>query len=173
MFRVQKVEIQRFRDVSLYDCVGIIGVYIVWDENSDIIPTYIGKGNLFSRLGSHHLRFKPPLDGYIAIFGEVGDRKADHHAEMLEGMLLFAADETKRLSKNNRQRARLAKIKKQLKEHNIVRAQITGYDPFSPPRFRRPLSDDKKYIRAFVGDNGLLEIEHKFQCLRGSRISHL
>lgn len=173
MFRIQRVEIQRFRNVSLYELVGIIGVYVVWDEHSDIIPTYIGKGNIISRLDSHYLRFKPPLDGYVAIFGEVGDRKADHHAEMLEGMLLFAADETNRLSKNNRQRARLAKIKKQLKKHTTVRAQITGYDPFSPPRFCRPLSDDKKYIRAFVGDNGSLEIEHKFQCLRGTRVSHL
>jgi hypothetical protein len=145
----------------------------VWDQNSDLIPTYIGKGNLFDRLDSSHSKFKPPLDGYIAILGEVGDRKADQHAEMLEAMLLFAADKTNRLSKNNRQGGRLAKIKKQLRRHNIVRALIAGYDPFSPPRFRRLLSGDKKYFRAFVGDNGLLEIEHGFQCLRGTRISHL
>ena len=171
MFQIQKVEFQRFRDVTLYECIGLIGVYVVWDQNSDLIPTYIGKGNLFARLDKHHLRFKSPLDGYIAIFGE--DQDADHHAEMLEGMLLFAADETNRLSKNNRQRGRLAKIKKQLKRHNIVRAQITGHDPFSHPRSCRPLSDDKKYIRAFVRDNESLEIEHPWHCLRGTRISQL
>lgn len=173
MFRVKKFQFQRFRDVSLYECVGIIGVYVVWDQNSDLIPTYIGKGNLFDRLDSHHSKFKSPLDGYIAISGEVGDRKADQHAEMFEAMLLFAADATNRLSKNNRQGGRLAKIKEQLRQHTIVRALITGYDPFSPPRFRRILSDNKKYFRAFVGDNGSLKIEHKFQCLRGTRVSHL
>jgi hypothetical protein len=173
MFRIRKVKFQRFRDVSLHECVGIIGVYIVWDQNSNLIPTYIGKGNLFDRLDSHHSKFKPPLDGYVAILGEVGDSKAGQHAEMLEAMLLFAADETNRLSKNNRQGGRFAKTKKQLRRHSIVRALITGYDPFSPPRFRRLLSGNKKYFRAFVGDNGSLEIEHKFQCLRGTRSSFI
>lgn len=170
MVNVGKVKFHKFSEISLYDCVGTIGVYVVWDDKSRLIPTYIGKGKLFDRLASHHLKFRPPLDGYVAIFGEIGEIRADQLAEMLEAMLLLAADETNRLSENNKQGGRLAKIKEYLKRHNLVRALITGYDPFSPPRCARYLPDNKKFLRAFIGENGSVEIEHRFQCLRGSSV---
>jgi hypothetical protein len=159
---------ERFRDVNLYQCVGTIGVYVVWDDASEQSPTYIGKGNLFNRLESHHSKFEPPLDGHVAILGELGDRKADHDAEILEGMLLWVAEQTGRLPENNRQRARLAKIKEKLKKHRLVRARLRGRDPFGPPHTRQLVSGDKKFIRVFLGKDGMPDIEHSWRRLRGT-----
>lgn len=171
MYRI-KAKFSRFTEVSLYECVGTIGVYVVWDAKSykNCIPTYIGKGNLFNRLESHHSKFQPPLDGYVSVLGDVGDRKADHDAELLEGMLLWIADKKRRLSKKNRQGARLKKLKNKLKQHRLVRCNLSrsGDDPFCSPRVPHKISEDKKYIRVFIDTDGELQMEHGWRKLRGS-----
>src|SRR6185503_19364384 len=115
-----KASFATFQKVTLYQCIGCLGVYFIWDNEAQLIPTYIGAGNILDRVKNHHARFKRPLDGYIAFLGKVGDKEAMHHAEVLEGMLLEVARCTNRLPTENRQLGRTAKTRVLLNEHRLL-----------------------------------------------------
>ncbi len=157
----------RFQDVDVFNALGAVGAYVIWAEDAKLIPTYIGHGNLFDRLSEHTFTYRAPLDGYLAITGDIGDQDAKDEACAIEGLLLWIADDTERLSEFNRQRARMDKLESHFPNHGLVKAVLSGYDPFVPPRAASSISEQKRHVR--VRPNGdYLEIEHGWRRRRGA-----
>jgi hypothetical protein len=166
-----KIDFVRFSDLSLFDVLGSIGTYIIWDQDSDYIPCYIGQGSIVNRLNSHNNRFTPPLNGYIALFGHDDDKDATSFkldAELLESALLGIAKQTQRLSKNNIQDARLGIIAKLFDKHGKIKFTLGGYDPFAPPSTSGMISQAKRIISITPLNACEFEIEHGWRKLRGS-----
>ena len=162
---------EKFDEVTLHQTIGSIGVYVIWDDKSDLIPKYIGQGSILKRLCDHNLKFKPPLHGYISILGYEDDKKKNTwkaEAELMEAALLWVAEETGRISKENRQPARVGIIDKYFNEHGVIRVSLKDYDPFSPPKASRKLTTDKKIISLRpIGEEEVF-IEHSWRRLRGA-----
>ena len=166
-----KVDFIRFLDISLFDALGSIGTYVIWDQNSDYIPCYIGQGSIVNRLNSHNTRFTPPLNGYIAVFGHDDDKHASAFkldAELLESALLEIAKQTQRLSTNNIQDARVGIVAKLFDKHGKIKFTLGGHDPFSPPTTSRIITPKKRIISITPVNSHEFEIEHGWQKLRES-----
>jgi hypothetical protein len=166
-----KTEFIRFSDISLFDSLGSIGTYVIWDQDSDNIPCYIGQGSIVNRLNSHNSRFTAPLNGYIALFGHDDDKNAAAfklNAELLESALLEIAKQTQRLSKNNVQDARVGIVAKLFDKHGKIKFTLGGHDPFSPPTTSRMITPTKRIISIFPANSHEVEIEHGWQKLRES-----
>jgi len=165
-----QAEFIRFTEATMHQVLGAIGVYVIWDSKADNIPTYIGEGEILSRFViSHNAAFKPPLDGYIAITGykeqKVAEvRDAKEHAQILEAMILWIADQTGRLPSVNRKQSGMAAVAKKLGKENLLRVSLSGYDFFVHPARSKNLDGDKKIIRIHDVGDGFL-IEHKWRRL--------
>src|ERR1035437_3819060 len=158
-----KTSFIRFSEISLFDTLGSIGTYVIWDQDSENIPCYIGQGAILNRLNSHNIRFSPPLDGYIAIFGHDDEKNAQKHkfdAELLEAALLIIAKQTQRLSKNNIQDARIGIIEKPFKNHGTIKFFLDGFDPFSPPNAPIKISEAKRIISIISRNSDEIGIDH-------------
>lgn len=157
-------------EVSLEEVIGAIGVYVIWDDRDAAFPRYIGKGVLSDRLESHRKKseFRPPFVGYVAVVGSsfaANANQLDAQAEMLEGMLLWVAEQTHRLSPVNKKGSGYKKLWDQLDHHGKVRAKLDGFDPFSDPRMPRPLAVSKRFISVFESQSEL-KIDHNWKKLR-------
>jgi hypothetical protein len=58
---------RRLSEISIPDLLGEIGVYVLWSGRAKARPSYIGEGNVLSRLVNHHDRFSKPFDGFAAV----------------------------------------------------------------------------------------------------------
>lgn len=90
------VEFVRFEDVSFAYVLRGIGVYVIWDSQARVKPSYIGQGNVLSRLSVHAKDFSFPVRGYIAILGNTGRKKENKDAKIIEALLLGVAKQTDR-----------------------------------------------------------------------------
>ena len=163
-------EFEKFTKVSIFDMIGAIGVYVIWDSRSTKKPRYVGQGYLLDRLSKHNDKFYPPLDGYISIIGyDDKDRtKWKHKAELLEMALLWISEDTGRKSKANKQPARTGIMNNIFEEHGVIKFKIDGYDPFSHPQSSRNLSSEKKIIKIRPKGKEEVDIEHSWRWLRGA-----
>jgi len=165
-----QAEFVRFSEATMHQVLGAIGVYVIWDSKADNIPTYIGEGEILSRFViSHNAAFNPPLDGYITITGykdqkvaEVKDAK--EHAQILEAMILWIAEDTGRLPSVNRKQSGMTAVAKKLRKEDLLRVTLSGYDFFLNPARSKKLDGDKKIIKIHDEGDGFL-IEHKWRRL--------
>ena len=151
----------RLQDISLVDAYDRIGTYVLWSSRASIRPSYIGEGNVLQRFVSH--MNKPwvarPLSGTMAFLEDGTRRVRKCTAELLEVLLLDVAEEIDRYPPNNGsgKRSSLKKILDTL-DHNatVVRARITGRDPFLPGN--PPLESFKQItLRKATGSGWQLE----------------
>ena len=163
-----KAEFVRFSEVSLFDTLGSIGVYLIWDSKSGKTPSYIGRNSILNLLVESDNQLVPPLDGYIAILGHEYDQKAKRHkedAEMLEAALLWIAKETRRLPRNNIKDARLGVIGKWFSDHGGVKFYLYGYDPFSSPHSPKEIKGEKRMVKIVTGGKDDASIEYNWNKL--------
>jgi hypothetical protein len=142
--RVIDVDFLSFREVHISRLIGEVGVYVIWDSDSQSRPRYIGEGEILSRFSAHNKRkgvtFKGSWDGYIGFIESTdGPVLKKDMAKIVECLLLQVAKETNRIPSGNRHPGSVSKVGKWCKKGQ-VRLNIRGLNPFSHPR--RPLTTD-------------------------------
>ncbi len=130
-----------------------IGVYVIWNNENDIAPTYIGNGRLNGRFPAHISKLK--LDesyieyvGLIYTDGSKRDTKyAKIEAEIVEALLLKVASDTDRWPRKNTNEGNMKSVEKKVDEYGLVRVIIRGYDPLTGRRL-----SSSKFIKYGVSD---------------------
>jgi hypothetical protein len=128
-----RVYFKRFSDITLKELLSSIGVYVIWDSQSKAKPTYIGEGNLLSRLAEHDDRFAEPLDGYVATTGRVTKKGAKIDGRIIEALLIRIGEETDREPKYSEQPGHWNDIIATCRINNKLKVYIDGYDPLCSP----------------------------------------
>ncbi len=137
------VEFNRFEDVSFADVMRGTGVYVIWDSQARVKPSYIGIGDLLSRLSSHDSNFAFPVRGYIALIGNTRRKRENIDAVIVEALLLDVAKQTDRWPTHNKKSGNISRVQKVFEKHGLVRITIKGCDPFGPPKMLRRLNVPK------------------------------
>ena len=151
------VEFLRFDDISFGDVLKGVGVYVIWSDQARAKPTYIGKGDILSRLSQHDDRFAS-VDGYVGIIGGKERRGDDDDSYIVEALLLETATRTDRWPQSNSKDGHWTKVHRAFRLHGLVRVAVRGCDPFAPPSAPRRLAKPK-YIRCHIGEDGEREIQ--------------
>jgi hypothetical protein len=161
------VHFQRFSDIAVPDLFGAIGVYVLWRGRAIARPSYIGEGNILSRLVTHHGNLPNTFDGFTAVLSDlvISSQRAKANAEIVEAMLLWVADETDRSPSSNRAPGKLRALDDIFRRHGTVRRNVSGMDPLRPPE-ERPLIQGRKVITLRFAGNGLSAIEHDWRVRR-------
>lgn len=135
-----EVEFQPFVDLSLYQALGKVGCYVVWDNKSEKCATYIGSGELLERVRKHSYdpKFEKPLNGYAAILPDKDT------ANMVEALLIDIGWEKVRGASHNRKMGPWSTLERHCLDHKILKFYVTGYDPFVCPSSKRALRERKK-----------------------------
>lgn len=154
------------KEIAVSALFGFVGTYILWDGQARVKPSYIGEGNVLKRIVDHSKDYAMPLNGYIAILGEATRTGAKRDAEILETVLLEAAAETRRSPPNNSQAGSLRGIASLFSRHGVIRVNLTGYNPLSPPRLRR-VFDERKEIRLIDDGFGNIFMSHPWKSRHG------
>lgn len=116
------------------------GVYVIWDSQARAKPSYIGMGDLLTRLSSHDDAFAYPVGGYIGLLGSTGRKTESNEAAIIEALLLEVANQTDRWPLHNRKRGDMSFVRRMFRCNGLVRVTVTGCDPFGPassPRYLR------------------------------------
>lgn len=153
-------------DVPVSKLFGFVGTYILWDGQARVKPSYIGEGNILERIVEHSRDYAMPLIGYIAILGEATLAGAKRDAEILETVLLEAAAQTRRSPPNNSQAGNRRGIASLFKKHGVIRVNLAGYNPLSPPRLRR-IFEERKEIRLIEDESGNIYMSHPWRSRHG------
>lgn len=138
------VEYARFEDISFADVLRGTGVYVIWDSQARAKPSYVGKGDILSRLSSHDGKFAFPVRGYIALIGNDGLKGENRDAEIVEALLLEVARATDRWPTHNKKAGNIGLLRHIAEKENQVRVTIEGCDPFGPPQAPRYLDPPKQ-----------------------------
>src|SRR5262245_38155773 len=94
----------RLSDLSITDLFGAVGVYVLWTRDAYARPSYIGEGDLLSRINDHvHGWLGRSGEGYVAVLGYTSERPSKFDAEVVEGTLLESAARLGRLPARNQQ----------------------------------------------------------------------
>ncbi len=141
--RIVDAHFELLTEVSIDRVFGEVGVYVIWDSQARVRPTYIGEGVIIERLSSQVDRVAFPVRGYIAILDYHGPMQTKKDAEIVEAVLLEIGDETDRYPRLNSQRGSHKQIKKVLAYDNTLRVKVSGYDPFMHPRAPRPIEQNR------------------------------
>ena len=118
-------EFKRFDEVSFADALRVTGVYVIWDSQARAKPSYIGKGDILSRLSSHDEKFAFPVKGYIALIGNRGRRAESRDSEIVEALLLEVARDTDRWPPHNGKAGAIGLVRRIAERENQVRVTIT------------------------------------------------
>ena len=153
-------------EVPVSELFGFAGTYVLWDGQAQVKPSYIGEGNILKRIVDHSRDYATPLNGYIAVLGKASRARAKRDAEILETVLLEAAAETRRSPPNNSQSGSLRGITSLFRRHGVIRVNLTGYNPLSPPRLRR-FFDERKEIRLIEDESGNIFMSHPWKSRHG------
>lgn len=142
--RVIDIEFLSFREIHISSLIGEIGVYVIWDSDSQSRPRYIGEGEILNRFSAHNKRedvtFKGAWDGYIGFIESTdGPVLKKEMSKVVECLLLQVALGCNRYPSGNKHPGSLSKVGKWCKKGK-VRLNIRGLNPFSHPR--RPLKTD-------------------------------
>jgi hypothetical protein len=141
-----ELEFHRFCDVRLSDVLTRVGIYVIWDSQAKVRPSYIGKGDLLNRLANHDSNFSNPLDGYVAFLGDGSKTTHDKESLAAEALLLEVAKDTDRWPIHNKKDGHWTSIESFCRNHKLLRVSVKNCDPFAPPDHPRYL-DAAKYIR--------------------------
>lgn len=163
---VIKAYFELLSEVPVSELFGFVGTYVLWDGQAQVKPSYIGEGDILKRIVDHSKDYATPLNGYIAALGEATLKGAKRDAEILETVLLEAAARTRRIPPNNSQAGSRRGIARLLKSHRVIRVNLTGYNPLSPPRLRR-VFDERKEIRLIADESGSFFMSHPFKSRHG------
>ena len=153
-------------EVAVSELFGFVGTYVLWDGQARVKPSYIGEGNLLKRIVDHSRNYAMPLNGFIAVLGEETRVKAKRDAEILEAVLLDVAADTRRSPPNNSQAGSLRGIAGLFRRHRVIRVNLTGHNPLSPPRLRR-VFDERKEIRLIEEESGNIFMSHPWKSRHG------
>ena len=154
------VHFDRFDDVSFGDVLRGTGVYVIWDSQARVKPSYIGKGDVLSRLSRHDETFAFPVRGYVALLGNEGLKSEGKDAGIVEALLLEVAESTDRWPIHNKRSGDLALVRRVWESHGVVRVTIKGCDPFGPPGAPRRLGEPKRIWFDVVDGEELIESPH-------------
>jgi hypothetical protein len=139
-----------------------IGVYVIWDSRQIIRPSYIGEGNILERFAKEHTRrFSRPIDGYVAIWGDISNRSHKPDVRISERLLLKVAELIDRYPTVNKAPGFLKPIRDVFENHGVLKINATGYDPFFRPWSPHPLNT-KKFIHLRRQGNQI-EITHSWR----------
>lgn len=153
------VEFVRFDDISFGKILRGTGVYVIWDSQAKVKPSYIGKGDILSRLSSHAENFAFPVKGYVALIGNSGKEVEDNDALIVEALLLEVARQTDRWPPHNKKAGGIALLGRVFDRNGVIRATLKGSDPFGPPQAPRYL-DEPKQIWFEIDSNGVGVVQH-------------
>jgi hypothetical protein len=153
------VKFARFEDISFAEVLRGTGVYVIWDSQARVRPSYIGKGDILSRLSSHDSKFAFPVRGYLAIIGTGGMKAEDKDAMILEALLLEVAYQTDRWPIHNKKFGGVRLLQRVFDAKGVVRVTIKGCDPFGPPHAPRYLSEPK-HIWFELDNNVDINVHH-------------
>ncbi|MBS1994651.1 MAG: hypothetical protein JSS86_00015 [Cyanobacteria bacterium SZAS LIN-2] len=155
---------ERLGDVSVPDLLGVIGVYVLWRGRAIARPTYIGEGNILSRLVTHHGIRPTTFDGFVACLShaEITARRAKADAEIVEAMLLWVADRTDRSPSDNRAPGKLRSLDEIFRKHGTVHINVSGMDPLRPPE-EHPSIRGRKVITLRAVRDGNPNVEDEWR----------
>jgi hypothetical protein len=145
-------EFRRFEDVSFGYVLRGVGVYVIWDSQARARPSYIGKGDILSRISSHHKKFAFPVKGYIALVGNSGKKSENRDALIVEALLLEVARHTDRWPPHNKNAGNISLLQRVCNRHGLIRVTIKSCDLFGPPHAPRRLKEPKKIWFSFDRD---------------------
>jgi hypothetical protein len=132
-----------------------IGVYVIWDGRQKIRPSYIGEGNILERFAKEHTRrFSRPIEGYVAVLGDISNRSHKPDARISERLLLEVGKIIDRYPTVNISEGFLKPIRDVFENHGVLKVNVNGFDPFFAPWSPRPLNT-KKFIHLRRQDNGI------------------
>ena len=160
-------DFHRLSDISVIDLFGVIGVYVLWRGRALARPSYIGEGNILSRLVTYHGNLPNIFDGFVAALShpEISSQKAKANAEIVETMLLWVAHDTDRVPRSNIAPGKFTALDRIFRNHGTVRINISGMDPLRSPE-AHPIIRDRKVITLRYAGGGLPNIEHEWQLRR-------
>lgn len=154
----------RLSDISVDELLHAYGVYVIWSGKSRARPSYIGEGDIWSRLAQHRKRFPRPIDGYAAIIGDyTATTKRD--AQIIEAVLLEIAESTDRNAKHNKQKGKFAGLEDLLDRNGVVKVHFKGLDPLGEPGTGLPIKG-KRTVSITLNDEGELELDHPWRLRR-------
>ena len=152
----------RFNKTPFSILFRAIGVYVIWDGRQIIRPSYIGEGNILERFATEHTkRFSRPIDGYVAILGDISNRSHKPNARISERLLLEVANLIDRYPTVNRAKGFLQPIREVFENHGVLKVNLSGFDPFFPPWSPTRLNS-KKEIHLRKQDNQIF-ITHSWR----------
>src|SRR6266480_5227646 len=155
---------RRLSDISIPDVLGEIGVYVLWSGRAKARPSYIGEGNVLSRLISHHGRSSRPFDGFAAVLSgaDVPWQRAKSNATIVEAMLLCVAQDTDRAPAENLAPGTFRALDDLFERHGTVRINVSGFDPLRAPEESPRIQGCKRIVLR----NATGELEHDWRYRR-------
>lgn len=122
-------------EISFGACLDEIGVYVLWSKNATRAPSYIGEGDIVTRVAAHMRDARKPfldnsvIDGCVAIMepGHPVRRKSD--AEILEFTLLEMADDLGIFPTHNANGGKFNPLDRRTDHHDKVRINLRGQHP--------------------------------------------
>lgn len=132
---VINIDFVRIRYIAVDQLLGAIGVYVIWDSQSEKRPTYIGEGTIVKRLHDHSLenKFARPVDGYLGILNEAGEVRTKRDAVIIEVLLLACAQCIDKWPNLNKHPGRRSEIYRVFRNQECLRINLRGFDPFLHP----------------------------------------
>ncbi len=128
------LDFKSLHDISVAECLSSTGVYVLWSPNAWERPSYLGDGNVLSRISSHCNNSEKPFasggDGYIALLDDGSNpRKLKTDAEVAENTLLEAARTLGVYPKFNKASGKLASVFRRGQQHDTIRVNVRGWHP--------------------------------------------
>ncbi len=165
--RTIRCEFIRLDDIRITKLLDAVGVYVIWDGQAQARPTYIGEGDIWSRLSEHRDRFVRPFSGYAALLGErTTSTKRD--SQIVEAALLEVAGQTDRFPPQNAKGGNGQGISRLFDHHGVLKITISGWDPFAPPEKGRKMQPGKLIEYRLEGDD--ITIYHEWRVRRTLRM---
>ena len=152
--RVIRVRFELLSEVTVDRLFEATGVYVLWSPRAQVRPTYLGEGYLLDRLGQHVRQFGPGLVGAVAILGYDNTVRLKEEAQIVEHLLLAAADRVDRAPSSNTSAGIRAGVEKIFRSHGILRVRVTGIDPLRAPWMSGIRLTTPKEIELFRGGPG-------------------
>lgn len=161
-----RAKFEPFRDISLSELLGAVGVYIIWDAHAKARPTYVGEGNVLKRFTDHVERdgraFARPWNGYIALIKGSTRNVHKEESRALERLLLDVARETDREPTVNAHPGSASCVLRFCRDE-VLRVAVTGCDPFTNPE--RSVSRPNEIKARWNGEDDY-QIEHTWRLRR-------
>ena len=122
---------KKFNEVTLYDVLGEIGVYVFWGYGEKR-PLWIGEGDLMTRLGAGSY-FSSWTNGYVTVFnsGSLNQNKRD--SEIVEHALLSYSKKKGIFPTKNKKLGKQKSVNKIIKYYGKIRINIRHRNPLKPP----------------------------------------